>query len=199
MTYRIIILLLLFISTVSHAESWQLEVDKEGIRVYLSTPQGSSFKAYRAETTIKAQPQAIASLLADMPLSCRLMFGCKQARLIKQEGYDYWAYSQIKATWPVSDRDLSLHSRAELDKDGTITVTMSALPQNVPAVKDHIRITKLDGFWKFIPVDAQTTKVIYQVAAEPGGGVPAWLANQFVVDGPFKTLKAIRQHAEAVE
>ena len=199
MRYRIIAFLLLFISSACHAESWQLEVDKEGIQVFLSTPKGSSFKAYRAETTIKAQPEAIANMLADMSLSCRLMYGCKQARLLKQEGYDYWGYSQIKATWPVSDRDLSIHSHAEQGKNGTITITMSALPQNVPAVKDHIRITKLDGFWKFIPVDAQTTKVIYQVAAEPGGDVPAWLANKFVVDGPFKTLKAFRQHAEAME
>lgn len=199
MSYRIIALLLLLTSSFVHAENWQLAVDKEGIQVFLSTPADSSFKAYRAETTIKAQPQVIATMLADMPLSCRLVYGCKQARLIKQEGYNYWAYSQIKTAWPVSDRDLSILSRAEQDKDGTITVNITALPQNVPPAEGHIRITKLDGFWKFIPVDAQTTKVIYQVAAEPGGSVPAWLANQFVVDGPFETLKAFRLHAEAIK
>ncbi|GKX49865.1 hypothetical protein SOASR029_01740 [Budvicia aquatica] len=199
MAYRILTVILLFISLSSHAENWELEMDKEGIRVFLSTPQDSSFKAYRAETIIKALPGAIASILADMSLSCQLMYGCKQARLIKQQGYDYWAYSQIKAAWPVSDRDLSIYSHAELEEDGTIVVKVSALPENVPAAKDHIRITKLDGFWKFIPIDSQTTQVIYQVAAEPGGSVPAWLANKFVVDGPFETLKAFRQHAEAIK
>lgn len=199
MPYRLMLILLFLNGSFAYAEGWKLEVDKEGVRVFLSTPQDSSFKAYRAETTIKAKPQVIANILADMPLACQFMYGCKQARLVKQEGYNYWAYSQIKAAWPVSDRDLSLYSQAQQEDDGTIIIKMSAVPQNVPAAADHIRITKLDGFWTFTRIDHQTTQVIYQVAAEPGGSVPAWLANQFVVDGPFETLKAIRQYAESLE
>jgi hypothetical protein len=34
------------------------------------------------------------------------------------------------------------------------------------------------------------------VHTEPGGSVPSWLANKFVVDAPFNTLKALKDHAE---
>jgi len=42
-----------------------------------------------------------------------------------------------------------------------------------------------------------STEVTYQVHTEPGGSVPAMVANKFVVEAPFNTLKGLRERAEA--
>ncbi len=34
--------------------------------------------------------------------------------------------------------------------------------------------------------------VIYQFHGDPGGDVPAWLANSFVVSHPYKTLQNLK-------
>ncbi|MNO08734.1 hypothetical protein D3C81_2315520 [compost metagenome] len=54
----------------------------------------------------------------------------------------------------------------------------------------------MDGLWKLVPKGAGEVEVTYQVHTEPGGSVPSWLANSFVVDAPFNTLKAMRERAE---
>ena len=36
----------------------------------------------------------------------------------------------------------------------------------------------------------------YQVHTEPGGSIPSMVANKFVVDAPFNTLKALKARAE---
>ncbi len=59
-----------------------------------------------------------------------------------------------------------------------------------------MRVTQVDGFWKFTPKGAGQIEVTYQVHTEPGGDVPSWLANKFVVDAPFNTLKALKERAE---
>lgn len=42
-----------------------------------------------------------------------------------------------------------------------------------------------------------STEVTYQVHTEPGGSVlEAMVANKFVVDAPFNTLKGLRERAE---
>ena len=35
-------------------------------------------------------------------------------------------------------------------------------------------------------------EVTYEVHTEPGGSVPSWLANSFVVDAPLQTLRGLR-------
>jgi hypothetical protein len=40
--------------------------------------------------------------------------------------------------------------------------------------------------------------VTYQVHTEPGGSVPSMIANKFVVDAPFNTLKALKERAEVI-
>ena len=47
-----------------------------------------------------------------------------------------------------------------------------------------------------MPKGADQTEVTYQVHTEPGGSVPSWLANKFVVEAPFNTLKALKAAAE---
>ena len=56
-------------------------------------------------------------------------------------------------------------------------------------------MSKVEGFWSLTPREGEI-EVIYEVHSEPGGSVPAWLANSFVVDAPFNTLQGLRQLAE---
>ena len=40
------------------------------------------------------------------------------------------------------------------------------------------------------------TKTTYQLHADPGGNIPAWLANQTVVDMPYATMERLKNLVE---
>jgi hypothetical protein len=62
---------------------------------------------------------------------------------------------------------------------------------DVPPVKGYVR-GEFNGHWKFTKVDDYIVEVEYQGLTNPGGNVPASLANLVVVDVPYKTMINIR-------
>ena len=73
---------------------------------------------------------------------------------------------------------------------------MTALPEYSAEVKGVVRIPYLDGFWLLEKIDDNKTKVTYQVHADPGGTIPAWLANATAVNNPYETLRNMRVNIE---
>lgn len=98
--------------------------------------------------------------------------------------------------WPVTGRDVVIHVTTEKTADGTVIRHLKADPTYIPEEKGQIRVPKLVGEWKLQPKGQGVTEVTYQVETEPGGSIPSWLANSFVVDAPLNTLKGLRSAAE---
>ncbi|MDF3199694.1 START domain-containing protein [Pseudomonas sp. 1912-s] len=180
----------------AHAEDWQTAKDEDGIKISLSEIAGSKYKAYRGVTTIKAPLAKIQALQEDVAGACSWIHECKSQKLLKQEGDKSWTYTQFKAPFPVTDRDSILEITTTKAADGTVTRKLLEVPTYQPEVKGYVRVAQVDGYWKLVPKGDNLTEVTYQVHTEPGGSVPSWLANKFVVDAPFNTLKALKEHAE---
>ena len=180
----------------AHAEQWGVAKDEEGIKVSLSEVPGSKYKAYRGETTIKASVAKLRAMQEDVAGACSWIHECKSQKLLKHQGDQTWTYSQFNTPWPVTPRDSVLHITTVDGSDGSVIRNLAAAPDYVPQEKGFVRVAQVKGFWKMVPQGPNQTQVIYQVHTEPGGSVPSWLANKFVVDAPFNTLKALRSKAE---
>jgi hypothetical protein len=185
----------LFAAT-AQAEDWQVAKDEDGIKVSLSEIAGSKYKAYRGVTVIKAPIAKIQALQEDAVGACSWIHECKSQKLLKAQGDKSWTYTQFKAPFPVTDRDSILEITTSKAADGTVTRTLLEVPTYQPEVKGYVRVAQVEGFWKLVPKGDNQTEVTYQVHTEPGGSVPSWLANKFVVDAPFNTLKALKARAE---
>ena len=186
---------LVFAAT-AQAEDWQVAKDEDGIKVSLSEVAGSKYKAYRGVTVIKAPVAKIVALQEDVAGACKWIHECKLQKLLKHEGDVSYTYTQFNAPFPVSNRDSILKITTSKAADGSITRTLLEVPTYQPEEKGFVRVAQVDGFWKLVPKGDNQTEVTYQVHTEPGGSVPSWLANKFVVDAPFNTLKALKDHAE---
>ena len=185
----------LFAAT-AQAEDWQVAKDEDGIKVSLSEIAGSKYKAYRGVTVIKAPIAKIQALQEDAVGACSWIHECKSQKLLKAQGDKSWTYTQFKAPFPVTDRDSILEITTAKAADGSVTRTLLEVPTYQPEVKGYVRVAQVNGFWKLVPKGDNQTEVTYQVHTEPGGSVPSWLANKFVVDAPFNTLKALKERAE---
>jgi hypothetical protein len=180
----------------AQAEPWVMAKDEEGIKVSLSEVAGSKYKAYRGETVIKASVAKLRAMQEDVAGACTWIHECKAQKLLKHQGDQTWTYTQFNTPWPVTPRDSVLHITTVDGSDGSVTRNLAGAANYVPEEKGFVRVAQVEGFWKMVPQGANQTQVIYQVHTEPGGSVPSWLANKFVVDAPFNTLKALRTKAE---
>ena len=183
------------LSSMAFAEQWQVAKDEQGIQVSLSDVAGSKYKAYRGVTLIKAPVATIVRLQEDVAGSCAWIHECKQQKLLKHEGDQSWTYAQFNTPWPVTARDSVLHVTTIQGEDGGVTRTIEAAPTYQPEEKGFVRVTEAKGYWKLVP-KGDATEVTYQLHTNPGGSVPSWLANKFVVEAPFNTLKALKERAE---
>ncbi|MGN8276107.1 START domain-containing protein [Pseudomonas sp. SMV71] len=186
----------LLATATAQAEDWQVAKEKDGIKVSLTEVPGSKYKAYRGVTVMKTTMEKLRALQEDVPGACAWIHECKSQKLLKHEGDKSWTYTQFNTPWPVTSRDSVLEVTTEQGVDGSLTRHLKGVPTYLPEEKGFVRVTQVDGFWKFVPKGADQIEVTYQVHTEPGGDVPSWLANKFVVDAPFNTLKELKERAE---
>lgn len=177
------------------AAEWRLVKDEAGIQVYLQQIPGSSFQAFRGVTRIRADMTRLLALQDDVRAACDWIHACSEQKLLKHEGDLSWAYSRFYTPWPVQPRDSILQVTTTRDADGQVTRTLHGVADYLPLQQGFVRVSKVEGFWSLTPLEGEI-EVVYQVHSEPGGSVPAWLANSFVVDAPFNTLQGLRQLAE---
>ncbi|MGG7650233.1 START domain-containing protein [Pseudomonas sp. ES4] len=182
-------------STAAQAEDWKVAKNEDGIKVSLSEVAGSDYKAYQGVTLMKTTMAKLRALQEDVPGACAWIHDCKTQKLLKHEGGQSWTYTQFNTPWPVTARDSVLHVTTTEGADGSLTRKLEGVPTYLPEEKGFVRVTKIDGFWKFVPKGDQI-EVTYQVHTEPGGSIPSMVANKFVVDAPFNTLKALKERAE---
>ena len=187
--------LTVFLATSAHAEDWTVAKNEDGIKVSLSEVAGSDYKAYQGVTLMKTTMAKLRALQEDVPGACAWIHECKMQKLLKHEGDQSWTYTQFNTPWPVTPRDSVMHVTTTQGADGSLTRKLESVPTYMPEEKGFVRVAKVEGFWKFVPKGDQI-EVIYQVHTEPGGSVPSMVANKFVVDAPFKTLKALKERAE---
>jgi hypothetical protein len=114
---------------------------------------------------------------------------------IKDVSFRY--YLIYSTPWPLQNRDLCVE--ATITKDtatGDIVVFSQSRPQLMPMQKDLVRIKDYWQKWTIHPIDKTHTRLTIEGTVDPGGNVPAWLANMVLTDTPLKMLRDIRTRVE---
>lgn len=188
--------LLCVLAGLAQAAEWKLAKEEDGIRVYLQTVPGSAYKAYRGVTRVKADMLTLRELQEDAAAACSWIHECKVQKLLKREGEQAWTYTKFNAPWPVAPRDSIVRITSHMGASGVLRRELHGMPEYLPEVDGYVRVSRIDGFWEFAPKEGGEVEVTYQVHTEPGGNVPSWLANKFVVEAPYNTLRQLRSLAE---
>jgi hypothetical protein len=189
-------LFLILLVTVPLSDSeWKLKKEKEGIEIYTRSIKGSSFDEFRGITTIEnSSLEEVLAVILDVKNYESLFPDCMNPKVLKQDGKYYDIHHiQVKAPWPVKNRDTVYEQKAVVDENGKhAMISLKPLPDFIIEDKDFVRIREGSGFWELKEDESKNVKVIYQFHGEPGGDIPAWLANSFVVSQPFQTLKNLK-------
>jgi hypothetical protein len=192
MMHLITAALLLFSTSVEG--DWELKKDKDAIKVYTRSVEGSAIDEFKAVSLLKGtQVIHVLNVITNVSGFDKVFPDCSEAYVLEQDGrYNTVHYIKTDVPFPVSDRDGVYEQRTTIAPGGgSAEVVIRALTGRLPAKQGLVRITRGNGFWELLQVGADV-KVTYQFHGDPGGSVPAWLANSFIVDHPFSTMENLR-------
>jgi hypothetical protein len=198
---RIILASLLLASAPALADeskegAWELVKKSDGVVVERRTVAGSNLKEFRGRAEVQAPPASILAVFADVDRATEWMDSCNRSYSVEDlSDREKVVYNRTHAPWPVSDRDAVLHNVVRFD-EAARTVELqfwSVDDQKAPPVKGVVRMPFLRGHWTLeSSPDGNTTRVEYQVHANPGGRLPDWLVNYVSRDLPLKTIEGLR-------
>lgn len=174
---------------------WKLAKEKNGIQVYTRFMEGAKFKEYKTIAEMDASAEELIDILLDVESYSKWMAHVKLAEILETDGDDrFYVYSEVAVPWPFDNRDevtLSVVSRDEVSKE--IQIEISIIPDYIPEKKGIIRMPSGKGLWVFTPLENGKTQVYHQFGGDPGGNIPAWIVNMFLVDGPYKTMLSLQE------
>lgn len=181
----------------SFGENWKKEKHDKEVTLYTTSVPGSLFKAYKVEAEFTTTLTALAAHQKDADNYINWMDGLKSSELVEDTGETYCTHSIVPAPWPVKDRDSIVTSSISQDPD-TLEVYIRFQHDNnrLPPQKGCERVEMVNGEWIFTPImeNGQFTgrvKLSYINHVNPGGKIPSWLANNFAIDVPFKSIKSL--------
>ncbi len=186
----LLISLALFTKPGNSQYHWQLENEKNGIRVYLSDINGSSFKAAKVECTFAGTYAKLISVLTNISRFPKWIYHNKTSTLIKKNSaYDYLYYSETSMPFPLSNRDLVIRLRIRTDSlPRFLSISGVNDPDELPTIPGRVRIPHYRANWKVTMPTPKTISITYIIEVDPGGSLPAWAANPYADKGPLETF-----------
>jgi carbon monoxide dehydrogenase subunit G len=177
---------------ISAQEDWNLVKEKAGIKVYTKTEPGSEYKAFKAEMQVSCKIENILEVLKNMKSLNNWVVNCKGVELLKTEVNNQFYYIETSLPWPFINRDMVYHFQYIQIDSQQVRVIVTGIPEYIQVREGIVRMVKTDGYWLLTSKSLGHTDVTYQMHVEPGGSIPAWLANTFIENVPFSTFKELR-------
>ncbi|MFD2247350.1 START domain-containing protein [Pontibacter ruber] len=194
--HLLFIVLMLFSAPVSATEArWQLVKEKDGILVYTSDSESSALKSIKVTAVMEGTPEKLWAVVQDVNTQKEWVYATKSSKLLKRTSPgELLYYVETEVPWPVSNRDIPIRMKMTQNKaDQTLVINTVGLPKAVPVNDGKVRVPHLVARWEVKSVGKDKIKVDYFLDLNPGGAIPAWIANLFVTKGPFETFTNLRE------
>jgi len=193
--FLILGLSLLSLTLVSAQDEWKLAKDKNDIQVYTRKTESSTFVEFKGITILDTKVTAFVAVMQDAKNMTNWVYSIVEARLLEMPSDTVMSYyAESNLPWPFDNRD-AVHRDIFKWNDAkrTLMVRIDCLPKYLEEKKGIVRIPYAKGYWKVEEIEKSKLKVTFQMIVDPGGTIPAWLVNAFVVDSPYETLKGIKE------
>jgi hypothetical protein len=175
--------------------TWDLKKDQNGILIYSRSLKDSKFNEIRAVFDLSGTFDQLSSILNDVGNYKDWVYSTASSTLIERKSTtEMIYYSRVSAPWPVSNRDFYSDTRIWIDSATHLMHLSSRSVDNFPHSKDHfVRIPFLKAEWIITATSTTTLHVDYTLSWDPGGNIPAFVANAFSTAGPLQSFSQLKR------
>ena len=166
-----------------------------GVEVFTRPFDGSSYPEVRASSTVCATLPELVAFVEDVSRFASWIPDTDEARLLAQPSPRAQIYYiRTAMPWPIRHRDMVYRLAESQDSSPTpdVVVSIEGVPEYIADYPGVVRMTAVTGQWTFHE-DAGRTHIDLVMHIEPGGNIPAWLANRRIVGTPSKMLENLRR------
>ena len=173
--------------------NWKLSLDKDDIVIYTRSVVSSNFNEFLAEAKMIGSIDLFRSVLLDIEKYPDWMPDCKAVEIIEQVSQDDVTYHmRLKVPFPFANRDVVQQLKLK-GSEGILEIDIVNHPRKVKELKNYIRMPQASGKWTVKEISDDMISIRFQYFADPGGDIPAWLVNSFIVKNPHITLLEIKK------
>jgi hypothetical protein len=182
-----------FVFSTTGQYNWKLSKEKDGIKVYQSAVKNSNYKSIKVECTLEGSFDKLIAVLNNVTGQKDWVYHNKEAYIIKQVSpHEFYYYTEASLPWPMSNRDAIVHLKMNRDSlNRFLKITSVSVPDYIAEKSGKVRVTKSTVTWNVTMPTTKTISIDYIFEAEPGGSLPAWIANMFAEKGPYETFKKL--------
>ncbi len=162
---------------------------------YVRDIAGHDVKSFKGVVETSLPMAAILAVLADVSNLPNWVFQCERARQEASWPESIY-YMEFHTPWPVNNREAVLSNNASQDPQ-TLTVTINTVAVNgyVGASHGRVRVPELNNRFLIEPLKDGGTQVSFETLVNPGGSIPAWVANWIATSAPKDTLNGLLKQA----
>ena len=197
-----LLIILVFSSTSVFAQGsdlapWDLVKEEGDLKVYTRKNLDSGIKELRMTTSIRASLEDYIDALNDADSYKDWVYKCESSSLVLKVS-DTELYYQIETDFPfpLSDRDLVVHTKQRIDENGTFYSNSVAAPDKRPEENGVVRINMYESHWKATPQNDGSVYIDYNSKVDPAGNIPQWVVNLGITVGPVKSMESFTQFVE---
>ncbi len=172
--------------------AWKMVADRNGIQVYMAHDDDARIKTFRGVTELEVHEwDVFGAHVDDYDFVASWLHMVSEIReLSRQSSTVRDIYVTTRLPWPVSDRDAPLRLTFNQDpKTYAWHVHYVLMPDRVPKDPSYVRMPQMEGNITFEPLTPGRVRMTFEVVVDPGGYVPAWLANLILRDIPYFSLR----------
>ncbi|MBI5507572.1 MAG: cyclase [Deltaproteobacteria bacterium] len=193
-----IISAMLFAGVADNKAPWEEIKNDDGIRVWVREVAGSSIREVKAETQVYAAADKVWAVVRDVPHYAEFMPYVLQAKVVGDAGANARYEYQLIDPPLVDRRDYTLKATDQEDP-ATGVYRREWVPANdkgPPLVDGVVRVQICDGYWLIERQGDKQTKVTYWLYTDPGGKIPAWIANKANTTSVPDLIRAVRNRSQ---
>lgn len=172
---------------------WELSLEKDEISIYTRSIETSNFKEFLAEATMEGSIDEFKEIILDIENYPEWMPDCKSAEVIEATTLnDVTYHMKLKVPFPFANRDI-VQQLILNEKDDILEIEIINRPKKIKPTNKYVRMMGARGKWIIKEISSEEISIKFQYFADPGGDIPAWLVNSFIVKNPHLTLLHVKE------
>jgi hypothetical protein len=182
-------------------EEWKQKRDENQITIYVREQAGNPLKEYKARAMIRSPIREVYDFIADLERHPEWVFRCTGLIIIDSpEENRIRFHTSYDIPWPMKDRDLTAETVFTMHEGGRkMELLTRQINMDYPMAEGVIRMPDYREWVMLEAVDTLHTLFVTEGYADPGGSVPPWLVNMFLVDGIYDSVTKMRKLIEVQE